>query len=338
MNDKDADDGVLQAAADWWTRLRDPRRRDDAAARWLEWTRADPRRIDAFERIDELASRLVALDDEARDDLLREFAPAARARRAWPATGLVAAACLVAVIGATLLAWPRLVPPTAEGETYATAIAVERDLALGDGSRVALGAASQLRTHFATDVRAVELAAGEAYFQVAHDTRRPFIVSAGPVSIRAVGTAFNVRRTGDRVTIAVTEGRVRIAGSDGDSMARTSAADALEAVAGQQVSYDPRASGLAVVGISPAQATGWRDHRLEFVNEPLEVVVANINRYSPRPLRIVDAQVGMLAFTGTVRPDALDGWLRALGKILPVRVTTTADGVALSAATEHKAR
>ncbi len=144
-----------------------------------------------------------------------------------------------------------------------------------------------------------------------------------------------MRRTGERVTIAVTEGRVRITSSDDDSMARSTGPDALEAVAGQQVSYDPHAAGLAVVSISPARATSWRDHRLEFVNEPLDVVIANINRYSTRPLRIADARTGALIFTGTVRPDTLDGWLRALDRILPVRVTRTADAITLASSEQN---
>lgn len=335
MNDKKADKSPdLQSAAEWWTRLRDPHRDDDAATRWLEWTTADASRIDTFERVDELANQLGALDARARVTMLREFAPAVSWRRRWlPA---LAAACIVSAIATAFVMLRPFAIDRVQVETIVTPIAVDRDFSLADGSRVALGGASELRTRFARDLRQVELAKGEAFFQVAHDTTRPFIVAAGAVSIRAVGTAFNVRRTGERVTIAVTEGRVRISGSDDDSMARASGPDALEAVAGQQVSYDPHASGLAVVGISPAQATGWRDHRLEFVNEPLNVVVANINRYSVKPLRIVDPQVETLTFTGTVRPDAVDGWLRALGRILPVRVATAGDAITL-ASSERKA-
>lgn len=330
------EDERIEAAAEWWTRLRDPHRDDDAATRWLEWTTADTSRIDTFERVDELANQLGAIDPDARAALLREFAPRSLWRRHWlPLT--LAAACLVAAVatGFTLLR-PRAAAPGVT-ENFATTIAIERNVSLADGSRVALGGASELHTRFAHDLRQVELARGEAYFEVAHDASRPFIVAAGAVSIRAVGTAFNVRRTGERVTIAVTQGRVRITGSESDSMSRATGADALEAVAGQQVSYDPRASGLAVVSISPAQATSWRDHRLEFLNEPLDVVVANINRYSVRPVRIVDAQIETLSFTGTVRPDALDGWLQALGKILPVRVTTTGGTIVL-ASSERRPR
>jgi len=338
MNSRKVNDesGVVLTAADWWTRLRDPHRDEDAAARWLDWTAADPARIDAFERVDELANRLGAIDPDSRAALLREFAPQPRWRRRWLPLAL-AASLVMAAIATGLAFLPGHDADPVQTGLITTAIAVERNVALADGSHVAVGGATELRTRFASDLRHVDLTRGEAFFEVAHDTNRPFIVAAGAVSIRAVGTAFNVRRTGERVTIAVTEGRVRITGSDGDSMARASGPDALEAVAGQQVSYDPHASGLAVVSISPARATSWRDHRLEFIDEPLDVVVANINRYSTRPLRIVDAQVETLTFTGTVRPDALDGWLRALGKVLPVRVTTVGDSIAL-ASSEHKPR
>ena len=67
------------------------------------------------------------------------------------------------------------------------------------------------------------------------------------------------------------------------------------------------------------------------------VVIANINRYSTRPLHIADAQTAALTFTGTVRPEALDGWLRALGKIQPVRVTIGDDAITL-ASSEQKPR
>jgi transmembrane sensor len=321
----------LQAAAQWWTRLRAVDRDERAQADWLEWSASQASRLDAFERIGELADGLAALPPDAKRALAQEFLPCEHVAARGPRFAIAAAIALAALIGAAWL-WTQRLTQDVQTLQYVTAIAVDRSIALADGSQVALGGASQLRTRFAPDLRQVELDAGEAFFQVAHDTQRPFIVAAGDVSIRAVGTAFNVRRTGQRVTIAVTEGRVRIASSQRESMARSSGADALEAVAGQQISYDPRASGLAVVSISPAQATQWRDHRLEFLNEPLEVVIANINRYSTRPLRLADASLNSLPFTGTVKPDALDGWLRALPKILPVRVSRDANAISIAAA------
>lgn len=318
----------LHAAADWWVRLRDPRRAAGCEERWLEWNGQDPRHPDAFARVSELGAQLGALDVETRQGFVREFVPA-RPRRWWP---FALAASLLLVVAAGAVLRESLRAGAVESASYATPVAVDRDIALSDGSQVALGGATQLTTRYTRTRRDVDLGAGEAYFQVAHDKARPFIVAAGKISIRAVGTAFNVRRTGERVTIAVAEGRVRVAGSEGAAIGKVAAADTLEAVAGQQISFDPRASGLTVSAIPPTRATSWREHRLEFVNEPLESVVANINRYSMRPLVLADPKLGTLAFTGTVDPGALDGWLRALPKILPVRVGGEAGQVTISAA------
>ena len=324
-------DTTLQTAADWWTRLRDPRRTARDEEQWLEWSSADPRRIDEFARVSELGAQLGALDDEAKRALAREFAPASSRATGFRAFA-IAASLLIAIASGGAVLWQHQRMPAVEIENYATAVAAERSVALSDGSQVALGGATRLTTHFTKDRRDVALNAGEAYFQVAHDTSRPFVVNAGEVSIRAVGTAFDVRRTGERVTIAVAEGRVRIASSEGLANGRFSAAEVLEAVAGQQISFDPRASGLTVSAISLSRVASWREHRLEFVNEPLDSVVADINRYSTRPLALADAKLGTLVFTGTVDTTALDSWMEALPKILPLRVDADGQRVTLSAA------
>ena len=323
-------DSTLQAAADWWVRLRDPHRSASDEEHWLEWSGRDAQRLDAFARISELGTQLGAVDAETRRELLREFAPASARATRWPAYAIAASLLLAVAAGGAL--WNRHRANAVEVENYATAVAVDRNVALSDGSQVAIGGATRLTTRYTRDRRDVNLSTGEAFFQVAHDTARPFVVAAGEVSIRAVGTAFNVRRTGARVTITVAEGRVRVASSEAAASGSVSAADALEAVAGQQISFDPRASGLTVSSITPARATSWREHRLEFVNEPLDSVVANINRYSTRPLVLADEKLGTLAFTGTVDPGALDGWLRALPKILPLRVDADGERVAIAAA------
>jgi len=191
-----------------------------------------------------------------------------------------------------------------------------------------LGAASTMTTHFSREQRQIDLTSGEAFFTVVHDTRRPFVVGAGDISVRDIGTAFDVRRTGNRVTIAVTQGRVQVSnishkpGTDQDGT--------LEVSAGQLVSYDPNASGMTVGSITPEQATGWRNHELEFVDEPLSVVIANLNRYSAQPVQIADTDLDKLSYTGLIRTDAIDSWLGALPQLYRLRVKTSANQVILS--------
>ena len=89
---------------------------------------------------------------------------------------------------------------------------------------------------------------------------------------------------------------------------------------------------MSVGSITLEQATAWRGNRLEFINEPLGVVIANVNRYSARPVHIADTDLAALAFTGTVRTDAIDSWLDALPKVFPLRVSKDANQVVLSRA------
>jgi transmembrane sensor len=241
---------------------------------------------------------------------------------------------VVALSGAIFFAWTQLAP-TINTQVYNSAIAQNRDITLPDGTQVALGAASTITTQFSKGQRSIELKNGEAFFQVVHDQSRPFTVAAGDISVRDIGTAFDVRRTGERVTIAVTQGRVGI--TDTNRKPGETHAGSLEVTAGQLVSYDPATAAMTVGSIAPEQATSWRNDQLEFIDEPLSVVIANLNRYSNRPLYIADAKLDQLSYTGSIRTDAIDSWLGALPQVFPLRVNQQGGQIVLSDA-ERPAR
>lgn len=310
----------LRMAAEWWVRLRDAKASEHTTDQWLAWIDEDDAHLDAFERVTELAAGLGSLDEVPHAALMAEFAPAAVPRRWWP---LSAAAAAVLLVAGGYVGWSML-GQSSSPQLYASPIAAQREVTLDDGSRVALGGATRLTTRFSRSHREVDLVEGEAYFEVVHNANRPFVVHAGKLRIEDIGTAFDVRRTGDRVTISMAEGRVRIV--DGASGAGRS----LEAVAGQAVSYDPSHPALDISTTDPAQAAAWRYARLEFDNEPLSVVVANINRYRVHPVRIADARLQSLTFTGTVKTNAIDDWLQALPQVLPLTVSEVGGQTVLS--------
>ncbi len=95
--------------------------------------------------------------------------------------------------------------------SYSTEIGATRAVPLPEGSTVTLNTASQIRVDLRDAQRTIELERGEAYFEVARDEHRPFVVVAGKNRITALGTAFSVRRSSaDDVRVTVAKGRVSV--------------------------------------------------------------------------------------------------------------------------------
>jgi len=317
----------LRAAAEWWLRLREPEVSEATLLQWIAWS-AREENLAAFERVGTLADDVRQLDDGSRGLLRRTVAdqPAstgASARSAARKGGhrwlpLALAAGFAAAAAGGYLAWTYLTATVTRD--YASTVAQRQDVRLPDGTKVALGGASRIQAHFDSGLRKVELSEGEAFFQIAPD-ETPFEVRVGQLHIRDVGTSFDVRRGGDRVMVEVAEGRVLVTAPG--------AGGVQEASAGQRIVYVPGV-GLKVAQADPTRTAAWREQRLEFDNEPLDVVVASLNRYSRRPVRIADASLASLAFTGTIRTDAIDRWLEALPQVLPLRVEMRPSEVVLS--------
>ncbi|GAA0253481.1 FecR family protein [Rhodanobacter caeni] len=321
----------MHTAAIWWTQLRDPEPSTDLLDRWSAWMAADPANAQAFAQLNVLGEAVAHAPSEQRQQLIDEFAPRRAARPRRPLLAAAAAAVIGLALGSWWLLGGRL-DMAAPSQQYTSAVGEDRDIQLADGTAVQLGAASTLTTRYADDRRAVDLRTGEAFFTVTHDRDRPFVVSAGPLHIEDLGTAFNVRRTGQRVSVAVTEGRVRLSPSAGASPGGGAASGRLDLVAGQRAEYDPATGAISVSEVAVEHAAAWRRHRLEFVNEPLSAVLANVNRYSRQPIQLADPRLGELMFTGTVNTTTIDSWVGALPHVFPVQVSTFADHVVLSSA------
>lgn len=312
---------LAREAAQWWTRLREAEPSAQTLAQWEAWVASDERHARAFDQLNALGEWLCVAPGMQRQALLDEFAPRHRLRRHLRALA-VAATLVLALLG-----WwgVRMAGGGQAAQRYASAVGQDRDVRLSDGTDVALGADSSFTARYDRGHRRVELAAGEAYFSVVHDRDRPFEVDAGALHIEDLGTAFNVRRTGKRVSVAVTEGRVRVSSP-------LVSGEPLELIAGQRAEYDPGSGRVRVTRQAVARAAAWRRHQLEFVDEPLSMVIANVNRYSHQPVQLADPQLGRLMFTGTVNTTNIDGWIGALPHVFPVQVSRFADHVVLSGA------
>ncbi len=318
-----------EVATDWLLRLREAPNDHSLLDQWLKWCAEDVGNLIEFRHACDLWN---AFDDPALKALLslpQMAAPTAAARASesrrrrrrgvWAAA---MAAALVAGIGA-VVGWEQW--NAAPRITHDTALAQHQVEQLVDGSRIELGADSRVSHRFEPDIREVEVVRGEAYFDVAKDPMRPFVVKAGPLRARAVGTAFNVRTGPSRTVVTVTDGLVEVTTERWFGLAPNNR----RALAGpgEQVAYDEVLNALVLHQVDPAVVTAWRGGNLtfKFVNEPLADVVEYLNRYSTRRVELSDRTLGRRTFTGTVHHDRSDDWLLALEQAYPLRVVPQHD-------------
>ena len=157
-------------------------------------------------------------------------------------------------------------------------------LTLNDGTRVYLNTATRIVIHYDRFTRRVELETGEALFDVAKATDRPFIVSAGDRQVTALGTSFLVRRDDQRLAVTLVEGRVRVN-------------QKFTLTPGERLTLTP--GGAARLGEPPLdKATAWRRGQVVLDDTPLAVAVAEMNRYSPIQLEIEQPEAGSLLISG----------------------------------------
>ena len=334
-------------AWDWVLRLQDESVTQEDLVAWLQWYESDERHKAAFDDMQSFWQQIDRVTDDP-EPLTPELwlgakavpaaeraamaphsasSPRLRRRRAsmlvW---GMMAASICAGVVGAWV--WLKLLGPSAVDASRLAQAAPEaalvRENYLPDGSKVELAAKSSVAVEYSEHQRLLDLKDGEAFFSVAHNKARPFVVEAGKLRVRAVGTAFNVRRAGDRVVVTVSEGTVDVYPQNGDAPVSVPGAGAVRVSAGSEVAWS--AEGPVIAAVDPEHALAWRQGRLEYLNEPLDSAIADINRYSSRRVRIGDPAVGRLVVSGTIMTGAADAWLRALPSLFPVDLLEDGQG------------
>jgi transmembrane sensor len=322
----------LVEASEWLLCMQDPKRTDEQMNDWLRWCDADPQNFAEFERLQRDWIDLSALKDnelsltpgQKRALLAQEnghLATQYSTRRSTARRGMWAVAAGMAALTLALAAIHLTrAPPPAPAPQIATALS-SRAATLPDGSRMILGAQSRVEMDFNGPKRQLDLSRGEAYFKVEHDKARPFVVHAGEVSVTAIGTAFDVRREEDKITVTVEEGTVEVSSVPGGMPPVMWRADA-----GYQLTYAMRDRTASLARVDPDAELAWRNDELAYVREPLGTVVENLNRYSTRKIVIEDPEVAAMPFTGTAFPAFLDDWVAGVEQAYPITARRTSGG------------
>lgn len=213
----------------------------------------------------------------------------------------VAASIVVVAVTAMLL----LQTPEPE---YQTEVGEYRQVALQDGSSVDLNTDTTLDIDLKPNERVVELYQGEAFFDVAPDPDRPFIVRTESGEVRVVGTQFNVRLLNGEMLVTVVEGQVQVAGRS-----RADSQSVVDILPGEQALVQAnRVVAKIDQPVVEKKVTSWRSGKIYFEKDTLDAVIREVNRYIDRQLVIEDMAVSEMKLTGVFRSGDLDSVLFAL--------------------------
>jgi transmembrane sensor len=307
---RDRDNAAAEARAiDWIIRQRDPAFDDwDGFANWLG---EDPGHAETYDALATLDEDLAALPPETKPSVtIRPVETRRPTRRVWFG-GAIAAALLAAITLPNLGFF-------GDANRIETAAGEHRTIALADGSKIEINGASVV-TLDADRPRFARLESGEAMFHVVHRDADPFVVEAGASRIVDLGTAFNVVRSGDQTSVAVSEGVVLY--NPARDKVRVEAGQAIDA--GDNDVRPPKVRDIDVANVG-----GWRSGLLVYSGASLITVAEDLKRtagmnvviapeaagQSFRGALIIDKDRGrtiadLAALSGTRAEKRGDGWV-----------------------------
>jgi transmembrane sensor len=321
---------TLQEAARMYARLQavdcTPAEHDAARA----WQEADSSHRQAFELAKRVSTDIGALaNDERFDSKLQALADEAFA--AYPArsvgprrsTQWRIAAGLAATLFVAIVAWqmPSLVTAPSQSIAYESLPYERRVVTLEDGSIVQMDVNTRLAVRMSPQRRQIDLLSGRALFEVAHDSTRPFSVSAAGSRTTALGTKFQVQRDDTKVLVTLTQGSVQV-----DHGARQSGSTWHERlVPGEQLSIDTVNNGHSRQLVDVHAMTSWTLGRHIFRGTSLQAAIDEVNRYADKKVRLGDPSLANLPVAGNFLVGDSKVVVTAFAAVLPLRVVSAGD-------------
>jgi transmembrane sensor len=318
MAERETSRDIDQAASDWTARLDHGPLTPEQEHAYQAWLGGDPRskgallRAQALSMMSESARALGPGFDATAFEEPKTAPPPDNSRRKaliW-AGGAVTGAALTALgIG--------LSPAAAAIRTGRGEI---RLVPLKDGSTVLLNTESSIRVQSGADTRFVSLLAGEAYFSVARDDKRPFIVEVDGQRVRTTQAGFRIRKLDSRpVDVLVDRGRVDVDTTNGVVITANTRLLLSEGQHPQPIAPE-----------SVTRELSWREGKLAFEGETLEQAAATFARYSDLRIRIADPRLAAEPVTGLFAANDPMGFSRAVARIFDAKVEQRDDGVVLT--------
>lgn len=337
---------IENEAAQWVWRLDDDQVSEETQAAFEAWLKEDPRHQRVMDDYSSLWGQLDLLQASRREERIRTVSRGIDAQEGGRVTpsawryGAIAACLAMLVVALVFTGGPDQATGTGpqmiaeRGNNYTTAVGEFRTVTLEDGSVIEMNTDTELTVRFDRAARHVELARGEAHFNVAKNPRRPFVVTANGASVRAVGTAFNVRSVRQApIEVMVTEGTVEVTeyALGTESPQAPTGGEQLFLTAGQSIRVD-QVRPTQIAAVSPAdldRELAWRKGMLVFEGEPLESVVEELSRYTDVRFVIVDDAIRQKQVGGYFRTGDLDALLSVLEEGLSIKIERRDDDIIL---------
>jgi transmembrane sensor len=331
MAEQDTSRDIDQAASDWTARLDRGPLSPEGEKAFQAWLSGDPRskgallRARALSMMSESAQALGSgFDPIAFEEPKRSLLAGVSRRQALTWTGGAAAAASLVALG---------VGVPAAGAVVSTERGEIRLAPLEDGSTVLLNTETRIRVRYSKGERLVTLLKGEAYFSVARDEERPFIVEVDGRRLSTLQAGFRVRKLDkDPVDVLVNQGRVDVAAARPSDV--TSALALVDNT--RLILSDP--AGAAVEhpqAITPETVTrelAWREGKLAFEGETLKQAADTFARYSGTRIQIRDAGLAREPVTGLFAANDPVGFSRAIARVFDAKLEQDGGDVVLTRA------
>jgi len=311
-------------AAAWTVRLHGPHRSPELEAAFRNWLTASEENARQFERVTEVwdAASGVSPGGITRIGNWRMGSPVGT----WLRVAVVAVVCTVATL-AGYRYW--------FAGVYRTGVGEQRIVRLEDGTRISMNSATRIEVDFARLQRHIVLSDGEAYFEVAHNPARPFVVSAGGHDVTALGTTFLVRRDPAYMAVTLVEGRITVSNASVPASQNSASSE----ISQRPLALTPGERLVLVRNTAPSvdlpridALTAWRRGEVVLDKTPLTDAVAEMNRYEDERLILDSSAVGDLRISGIYHTGDSEGFAQTVARLYGLRISRKDNEIHLTGA------
>lgn len=326
---------ITEAASYWLIKHDADSLSPDDQRAFESWLAVSSTHREAYERAQSMWDNFEQDADPAELRVLRTAAlGVAPAPKPWPRIAAVAAICGIAAslalslksahdIKSDVVTTSSAPTPT---EKYSTARNERSTVTLSDGTVVTLNLGTTLNVAFTPAERFVRIIQGQAFFEVAKNPLRPFVVAAADRRVTALGTQFDVRLDPDRIEVVLLEGKVAVDHTTPTMLERLNVRKShVELKPGEKL-VAALGEPVTVTDTNAQRVTSWRQGWVVFENETVGTAVAELNRYADRPLTVPDESVRNLRLSGVFRVGQPDRFAAIIQELLPVKAVEGAHG------------